>query len=211
MASTKLGSATNADILAHNINSLSGSEIATVLVCLPVVAFWYLQGLGSKKPLAKSSGFRKPLGNNGTRDIVEQMKVADKNCVIFFGSQTGFAEDIAARLAKEGPRFGLKTMLANLEDYNCNNLNEFLSIAVAMFIMATSGEGEPTENAQDFYNFITADNVTFDNGGSELSNLKYLCFGLGNSTYEHFNAASEKNRRHIGKPWCPSSHAGRTW
>ncbi|KAH0835082.1 hypothetical protein AYO21_09735 [Fonsecaea monophora] len=193
MASAKLGSAANADILMHKIGSLSGSEIATVLVFLIVAALWYLQDFASKKPPAKSSGFKKLPANNGSRNIVEQMKASDKNCVIFFGSQTGFAEDIAARLAKEGhSRFGLRTMLANLEDYDCTNLNEFPSTAVAMFIMATFGEGEPTDNAQDFYNFITADDVTFDNGGSSLSNVKYLSFGLGNSTYEHFNAVSKK-------------------
>ena len=36
-----------------------------------------------------------------TRDIIEKMDETGKNCVIFYGSQTGTAEDYASRLAKE--------------------------------------------------------------------------------------------------------------
>ena len=45
----------------------------------------------------------------GSRNIVEKMEETGKNCVIFYGSQTGTAEDYASRLAKEGhARFGLR-------------------------------------------------------------------------------------------------------
>src|SRR3954471_15350656 len=54
-----------------------------------------------------------------TRNIVEKMEESNKNCVVFYGSQTGTAEDYASRLAKEGKsRFGLETMVADLEDYD---------------------------------------------------------------------------------------------
>lgn len=52
-----------------------------------------------------------------TRSIIEKMEESGKNCVIFYGSQTGTAEDYASRLAKEGKsRYGLETMVADLED-----------------------------------------------------------------------------------------------
>ncbi|EEP75466.1 conserved hypothetical protein [Uncinocarpus reesii 1704] len=61
-----------------------------------------------------------------TRNIIEKMDETGKNCVVFFGSQTGTAEDYASRLAKEGAqRFGLKTMVADLEDYDFENLDQF--------------------------------------------------------------------------------------
>ena len=51
-----------------------------------------------------------------TRNIVEAMEESGKNCVVFYGSQTGTAEDYASRLAKEGKsRFGLNTMIALLQ------------------------------------------------------------------------------------------------
>ena len=128
-----------------------------------------------------------------TRNILEKMEESGKNCVIFYGSQTGTAEDYASRLAKEGSsRFSLKTMVADLEDYDYENLDAFPENRIAMFVLATYGEGEPTDNAVDFYEFITGEEVSFSNGAAveekPLSNLKFVAFGLGNNTYEHYNS-----------------------
>ncbi|MCJ1411622.1 NADPH-cytochrome P450 reductase [Ptychographa xylographoides] len=128
-----------------------------------------------------------------SRNILEKMEESAKNCVIFYGSQTGTAEDYAARLAKEGSsRFGLKTMVADLEDYDYDNIDNFPEDKVAMFVLATYGEGEPTDNAVDFYEFITNEDIAFSNGAAveerPLSNLKFIAFGLGNNTYEHYNS-----------------------
>ncbi|KAF4555614.1 NADPH--cytochrome P450 reductase-like protein [Elsinoe fawcettii] len=128
-----------------------------------------------------------------SRNILEKMEESGKNCVVFYGSQTGTAEDYASRLAKEGSsRFGLKTMTADLEEYDYENLDEFPEDKVAMFVLATYGEGEPTDNAVEFYEFLGGDDVSFSKGaGAEeqpLQNLHYVTFGLGNNTYEHYNA-----------------------
>ncbi|KAI5820991.1 hypothetical protein BZA77DRAFT_239021 [Pyronema omphalodes] len=126
-----------------------------------------------------------------TRNLIEKMDESDKNMVILYGSQTGTAEDYASRLAKEGSaRFGLKTMVADLEDYDYENLDCFPHDKVAVFVLATYGEGEPTDNAVEFYEFIYNGEPNFSENASEkpLSNLKYVTFGLGNNTYEHYNA-----------------------
>ncbi|KAJ5811331.1 hypothetical protein N7474_007632 [Penicillium riverlandense] len=128
-----------------------------------------------------------------TRDIVEKMNETGKNCVIFYGSQTGTAEDYASRLAKEGSqRFGLKTIVADIEDYDYETLDKFPEDKIAFFVLATYGEGEPTDNAVEFYQFFTGDDVAFESGATAddkpLSSLKYVTFGLGNNTYEHYNA-----------------------
>ncbi|EAW06773.1 NADPH--hemoprotein reductase cprA [Aspergillus clavatus NRRL 1] len=148
----------------------------------------------AKDPYATSGPATNGAAKAGkTRDIVEKMEETGKNCVIFYGSQTGTAEDYASRLAKEGSqRFGLKTMVADLEDYDYENFDKFPEDKVAFFVLATYGEGEPTDNAVEFYQFITGDDVAFESGASAddkpLSALKYVTFGLGNNTYEHYNA-----------------------
>ncbi|KAK5117315.1 hypothetical protein LTR62_005932 [Meristemomyces frigidus] len=128
-----------------------------------------------------------------SRNILERMDESGKNCVIFYGSQTGTAEDYASRLAKEGSsRFGLKTMTADLEEYDFDNLDQFPDDKVAFFVLATYGEGEPTDNAVEFYEFIQSADVSFsEKGGVEekaLGGLQYVAFGLGNNTYEHYNS-----------------------
>jgi sulfite reductase alpha subunit-like flavoprotein len=44
--------------------------------------------------------------------------LSDKNVVIFFGSQTGTAEEFAQRIAKDGRKFGLNALVADLQDYD---------------------------------------------------------------------------------------------
>ncbi|KAJ5329676.1 Oxidoreductase FAD/NAD(P)-binding [Penicillium brevicompactum] len=146
-----------------------------------------------KDPYASSAAANGAAKSGKTRDIVEKMEQTNKNCVIFYGSQTGTAEDYASRLAKEGSqRFGLKTMVADIEDYDYENLDKFPEDKVAFFVLATYGEGEPTDNAVDFYQFLTGEDVAFESGAtgedSPLSSLKYVTFGLGNNTYEHYNS-----------------------
>ncbi|KMU81850.1 NADPH-cytochrome P450 reductase [Coccidioides immitis RMSCC 3703] len=119
-----------------------------------------------KAAAAASYGSANGMPKEGkTRNIIEKMDETGKNCVVFFGSQTGTAEDYASRLAKEGAqRFGLKTMVADLEDYDFENLDQFPEDKVAFFVLATYGEGEPTDNAVDFYQFMTGEDVSFGGG-----------------------------------------------
>lgn len=146
-----------------------------------------------KDPYANSYALANGAKAGKTRSIIEKMEESGKNCVIFYGSQTGTAEDYASRLAKEGSsRFGLKTMVADLEDYDYENLDTFPDDKVAMFVLATYGEGEPTDNAVDFYEFVTGEEPSFSGSGGvdekPLSSLRFVAFGLGNNTYEHYNS-----------------------
>lgn len=125
--------------------------------------------------------------NQRTRDIVERMNEAGKNCAVFYGSQSGTAEDYASRLAQEGKRrYGLETMVADLEDYDYDNLDTVPDDKVLIFVLATYGEGEPTDNAVDFYEFVKQGAFS-ESRVLPLGNLKYVIFGLGNSKYEHYN------------------------
>ncbi|KAK0715735.1 NADPH-cytochrome P450 reductase [Lasiosphaeris hirsuta] len=143
----------------------------------------------TKDPYASS--FAGANGKAGkTRNIVEKLEESGKNCIIFYGSQTGTAEDYASRLAKEGKsRFGLETMVADLEEFDYDNLDAIPNDKVVMFVLATYGEGEPTDNAVDFYEFVTGEDVSFNEGNDPpLNNLNFVAFGLGNNTYEHYNS-----------------------
>jgi len=144
----------------------------------------------TKDPYANSFANANGVKAGKTRNIVEKLEESGKNCIIFYGSQTGTAEDYASRLAKEGKsRFGLETMVADLEDYDFDNLDAVPSDKVVMFVLATYGEGEPTDNAVDFYEFITGEDVSFSGDNDPpLGNLNYVAFGLGNNTYEHYNS-----------------------
>jgi len=171
-------------------------DIAVLAVLLVITVAYFTKGtywgVTEDKIAAALAAANNALKSNGTRSIVEKLDETDKNCVMFYGSQTGTAEDYASRLAKEGSsRFGLRTMVADLEEYDYDDLDNLPEDKIVFFVMATYGEGEPTDNAVDFMEFIGSDDSTFSKGASAteqpLPSLKYVTFGLGNNTYEHYN------------------------
>nr|BAI52805.1 NADPH-cytochrome P450 reductase [Alternaria brassicicola] len=163
--------------------------------------YWGVQGDPYGNSLATANGAAKA---GKSRNILEKMDETDKNCVVFYGSQTGTAEDYASRISKEGhSRFGLKTMVADLEEYDFDNLDTFPQDKLAVFVLATYGEGEPTDNAVEFYEFIGSEDVSFSEGGGiddkPLSKLNYVAFGLGNNTYEHYNSMVRNVDKYLTK------------
>lgn len=136
-------------------------------------------------------------GVGDSRDIVGVADSTQKDFVIFFGSQTGTSEDYASKLAKElSSKLGISAMTADLDDYDYENLDEFPEEKVAIFLMSSYGEGEPTDNAANFWSFIS-DSPCFSNGGTTLENLHFVVFGLGNSTYEIFNGISRSLNKQL--------------
>ncbi|XP_056905446.1 P450 (cytochrome) oxidoreductase b isoform X2 [Takifugu flavidus] len=116
--------------------------------------------------------------------FIEKMKKMGKNIIVFYGSQTGTGEEFANRLSKDAQRYGMKGMAADPEEYDMAELARLSEIenSLAIFCMATYGEGDPTDNAQDFYDWLQ------ENDDEDLSGLNYTVFALGNKTYEHYNA-----------------------
>ncbi|KAI8615179.1 hypothetical protein BC830DRAFT_1161400 [Chytriomyces sp. MP71] len=130
--------------------------------------------------------------------------------VLFYGSQTGTAEDLATRTANEVyANFGVASVVADLEDYDMSDLVKFTDSlegpgrVVVGFFLATYGEGEPTDNAADFYEwFMDGRGKGEDEGVHEIGDeieseqqgagTHYILFGLGNKTYEHFNSMGKR-------------------
>lgn len=133
------------------------------------------------------AGFVASSGDGETsRNLAETLTKNKKNTVVLYGSQTGTAEDYASKLSKElSSKFGLKVLTGGLADYDYDNLADIPSDTLVFFLVATYGEGEPTDDAVEFFDFL-------DNEADTLSNLKFAVFGLGNNTYEFFNAMGRK-------------------
>ena len=54
---------------------------------------------------------------NGVQDtFISRMKAGKKRVVVFYGSQTGTAEEFAARLAKDSSRHGMPAFTYDPED-----------------------------------------------------------------------------------------------
>lgn len=119
------------------------------------------------------------------RSFLGRMKSEDRQVLILFGSQTGTAEELAGRLAKDFARYGKKALVMDPEEIEVEDLPKITEIPKPLLILcvATYGEGDPTDNAQSLHEYFS--NADSD---SEFSGLSYAIFGLGNKTYEHYNA-----------------------
>ncbi|KAH8690310.1 putative NADPH-cytochrome P450 reductase [Talaromyces proteolyticus] len=141
-----------------------------------------------------------------TRNIAEKLKQTNKDVVVFWGSQSGTAEGFANRLVRDlQRRFGIQTMAADLSDFDPESISLIPSTKLAIFIVSTYGEGDPSDNTAEFWNYL------HQKPNIKLSNLKYTAFGLGNSNYKYYNRVVEvltSALDHFGaKPLLPAGRA----
>ncbi|KAJ5324424.1 hypothetical protein N7476_003024 [Penicillium atrosanguineum] len=138
--------------------------------------------LAFERPQLKYGGQAGANVNKETRNIAQKLEETGKNIVVFWGSQSGTAEGFAYRLAREmSIRWEQESMTADLSDYDPITITEIPSTKLAIFIISTYGEGDPSDNTADFWSWINkASDVS-------LSNLRYAAFGLGNTNYKFYN------------------------
>ncbi|XP_033117022.1 NADPH--cytochrome P450 reductase-like [Anneissia japonica] len=159
-------------------------DIFVLSACLGLGIYWFFFK-GRKKEESiniKNFNIAAPMMKAADSCFIQKMKSTNKNIVIFYGSQTGTAEEFAGRLAKDSQRYGMKALLQDPEESEMEDLTRLKEIdnSFAIFCMATYGEGDPTDNAQEFYDWL-------QEGSPDLQGLKFAVFGLGNKTYEHYN------------------------
>lgn len=128
------------------------------------------------------------------KSSIVRVKAVEKLDIQFlYGSQTGTAEAYAQTLADEAQMYELRAKAIDLEDFDTESLTRD-DRPLTVFLMATYGEGEPTDNAVRFMEWLSEENSSDD-----LSGLKYTVFGLGNRQYEHFNMAAKKTDTFLTK------------
>ena len=77
--------------------------------------------------------------------------------IILFGSQTGTAEVAAHDLAYESSRRLISTEVYAIDEFV---LSDIFSISLVIFIVSTTGQGEPPDNMAQFWKAIMSDYST---------------------------------------------------
>ena len=101
--------------------------------------------------------------------------------LVLFGSQTGTAEDFGEQLVTEMEGYGIVGDLRDMEDVEGETLEQQKHV---IFVVATYGEGEPTDNAKPLWEHLQKEMAP---EGAPLKGMQFGVFGLGNKTYEHYN------------------------
>ncbi|HIG67913.1 MAG TPA: assimilatory sulfite reductase (NADPH) flavoprotein subunit [Porticoccaceae bacterium] len=107
----------------------------------------------------------------------EASKDSSLKALILYASQTGNAQAIAESLQESLDSSGYNTALESTLDIKLAKLNDYALIVV---IASTHGEGEPPDDAIDFYEAVLSKKAPSLNG------VKHAVLGLGDSSYEFF-------------------------
>ena len=153
-------------------------DVLSILLALAAILGTVLVFLLMRKSTPASNGSTaKSKKGRGARTSKEYPRGP---LLILWGSQTGTAEGFGNELMREARRRGYNAKSVDLEEYTGDQLSE--EKAPCVFLMATNGEGEPTDNAMEFYSWANDE----DPSAEALSALRFAVFGLGNTQYEHF-------------------------
>lgn len=98
---------------------------------------------------------------------------------IYFGSQSGTAECFSDIISDEAAERGIKCEVIDLEQFTPES---FQACKIAILVVATYGDGEPSDNAFKFHKWATDPR----NKGA-LTGQRFTVMGLGDMNYSKFN------------------------
>jgi len=101
-----------------------------------------------------------------------------KEVAIYFGSQSGTAESFAEEVSEEATGHG---MLCDVMDLQNFTPEKFASHKIVVLVVATYGEGEPTDNATDFNSWASD-----PRRDGALKGQRFCVMGLGDRNYSQF-------------------------
>lgn len=114
------------------------------------------------------------------------------HCTILFGTQTGTAEKFAKTLKSQlESAYGSTTAFHLVDAENYDAEERLIQEKFVIFIVATYGDGEPTDSAVDLHDYLKKQ-VELEDDGICLDGVVYAVFGLGNRQYEHFCSMGKK-------------------
>ncbi len=132
----------------------------------------YIAGLVSRGPISPAVA---GVANPGPAQA--RPATALTPLTLLFGSQTGTAEALAKRAAKEAGRRGFAAMVLDMAQTDAAKLAAEQNVLV---ITSTYGDGEPPDNAKSLHAALAADTCP------ALANVRFSVCGLGDTNYVQF-------------------------
>lgn len=176
--------------LAHLLQHTKYDDLAAVIAIIAASSAYISKGsLWAKPDPYRYKLFERPqqlshgahARQQQSRNVAERMCQANADIVVVWASQSGTAERLAGRLVRDLTRqLNAKVLLLDVSDVEPASWRDLHGTQLAIILASTFGEGDPSDNMQEFWTWLHEDEV-------RLPDLRYLAFGLGNSKYKHYN------------------------
>lgn len=113
----------------------------------------------------------------GVTYLEEQNQQQTKSATILYASQTGNSQHLAEKLTTSLQDIGVEVTLESMATYKPKELKKLSNLFI---VASTHGEGEPPDNAIQFYEFL------YSKRAPKLEGVKFSVLALGDSSYEFF-------------------------
>lgn len=114
-------------------------------------------------------------------NVVEEEKLSvaptTKTVTLLYGSQTGNSQGLAEKYAAALKANNVEVTVTSLAKFKPNNLKKITNL---LLVVSTHGEGEPPDQAIQFYEFLHSKRAP------KLEHLHFSVLALGDSSYEFF-------------------------
>ena len=169
--------------MAAVVGVLYQSEYHPLICAIPIVAYLlgpFVVTVFQKLMFGDSPKLVKKPGRGAS--VKQKKEDRDRPKIqILYGSQTGTAELYAKNLGREAKKLGFNAEVLDMADAEMETLWEQKFV---LFIVATYGEGEPTDTMKDFHSWLLSEERAYDQ--QDLGEMTFSVFGLGDSQYKHF-------------------------
>eukprot|EP00088_Acartia_fossae_P058241 TRINITY_DN6808_c0_g1_i8.p1 TRINITY_DN6808_c0_g1~~TRINITY_DN6808_c0_g1_i8.p1 ORF type:complete len:607 (-),score=81.11 TRINITY_DN6808_c0_g1_i8:200-2020(-) len=108
-----------------------------------------------------------------------------RRILVIYGSQTGTAQQVAERIAREGKRLHFQTHVTSFDEYSMQSLPQE---ELAVYVVSTTGQGEEPDNMKKSWKMLLRRNLPTNS----LAAQRFGVLGLGDSSYPKFNLVAKK-------------------
>ena len=115
--------------------------------------------------------------SESSESTIEISSDGDRSMTILFGSQSGNAEGLAAKFAKQATDYGLDAEVADMDGFDLSSLSSKKRVLI---ICSTWGEGEQPDNAEELWQKAVSASPGLLNG------VHFSVLALGDTSYELF-------------------------
>ena len=105
------------------------------------------------------------------------LTTGDRTLNVFFGSQSGNSEELAAKLAKNASQYGLEGVVHDMDGFDINAMASMKRVAI---VCSTWGEGEMPDNAEALWQAAAS------SGAPRMDGMSFSVLALGDTSYELF-------------------------